>query len=377
MSKNKILFILHVPPPVHGSSMMGGYVKESTIINKAFDATYINLGTSKSIDEIGKKPLSKIVNYLKIILKTLKCLMRQKPDLAYLAITAKGIGFYKDFVVALLIKSFGVPLVLHFHNKGVKDNQDKTIDNILYKIVFKNTHVILLSKHLYSDVQKYVPTANVFYCPNGIPIIDNDEASNIETNNIPSLLFLSNLIASKGVYVLLDALYLLKNKKIKFKCNFVGGEGDVSSAQFNKRINELNIQDSVFYLGKKYEKAKIEIYKNSSVFVFPTFYHNETFGLVNIEAMMFGLPVISTNEGGIPDIVVDNETGFIVKKNNVEQLAEKIEFLLLNPKVAKQMGERGKTRFLNKFTLDKFETNLSDILTRIVHSNKNCHNDLN
>lgn len=369
MSKNKILFLLHIPPPVHGSSMMGGYVKQSSIINNAFDTTYIDLGTSKTIDQIGKKPLSKISGYFKIILATLKQLIRNKPDVAYVAITAKGIGFYKDFIIALLIKSFGVQLVLHFHNKGVKDKQDKIIDNILYGIVFKNTKVILLSKNLYPDVQNYVSLDHVFYCPNGIPIVKDMDTLNVKQSSIPNILFLSNLIESKGVYILLEALSLLKAKNLKFTCNFVGGEGDVSAKQFNKRTTDLNLQDCVYYLGKKYNNDKTEIFQNASIFAFPTFYHNETFGLVNLEAMMFGLPVISTNEGGIPDIVIDNKTGFIIEKNNVLQLADKLEFLLLNPGIAKQMGQLGKDRFLEKYTIDKFESNLASILNSILKSN--------
>ena len=58
--KPKILFILHLPPPVHGSSMVGQYIKDSKIINTSFVAQYINLSTSKTVDEIGKYPILKI-----------------------------------------------------------------------------------------------------------------------------------------------------------------------------------------------------------------------------------------------------------------------------------------------------------------------------
>ena len=170
--KKNILFILHLPPPTHGSSMVGKYIQDSKQINTLFVTKYINLGTSKSIKDIGKNPLSKIVSYLNIILQTLKHLLKFKPDMVYLAITAKGIGFYKDFVVAFIIKLFRVQLVLHFHNKGVKLHQDKKIDNFLYKAVFKNAKVILLSNFLYTDIQKYVCEQNVYYCANGVPKID-------------------------------------------------------------------------------------------------------------------------------------------------------------------------------------------------------------
>ena len=87
--KSKILFILHLPPPVHGSSMVGQYIKDSKIINTSFDAHYINLSTSKTIDEIGKKPLIKISRYLKILFRIIFSLVKCNPETVYLAITAK------------------------------------------------------------------------------------------------------------------------------------------------------------------------------------------------------------------------------------------------------------------------------------------------
>ena len=81
--------------------------------------------------------------------------------------------------------------------------------------------------------------------------------------------------------------------------------------------------------------------------------------------MMFGLPVISTNEGGIADLVNNGETGFIVKKQNPEKLAEKIKHLIDNPQKAILMGERGREDFLEKYTLEVFERRMAHILNQI------------
>ena len=60
----KILFVLHLPPPIHGSSMVGKHIKNSKIINTSFETNFINLSTSKTVDEIGKKPFVKVRRYL-------------------------------------------------------------------------------------------------------------------------------------------------------------------------------------------------------------------------------------------------------------------------------------------------------------------------
>ena len=85
--------------------------------------------------------------------------------------------------------------------------------------------------------------------------------------------------------------------------------------------------------------------------------------------MMFGLPVISTDEGGIPDIVKDGETGFIVDKQNPKKLAEKIKHLIDNPEKASLMGEKGKEKFKREYTLSHFEQNMIEILAKILKIN--------
>jgi glycosyltransferase involved in cell wall biosynthesis len=361
----KALFILPLPPPVHGSSMVGKYIKDSDLLNDKFESKYINLTTSKTVDEIGKNPVVKVSRYFKIVLRTVVELLTFKPDIVYLAITAKGIGFYKDLPIALFVKLFSKKLVLHYHNKGVSERQHKFFDHLLYRTLFKNTKVMLLSKKLYADVAKYVNKEDIFYCPNGIPVIQNLNDVLSEKRKTPQLLFLSNLIESKGVFVLIEALKLLKDQRFLFQCNLVGGEGDISSKQLTEKVQDLNLQDCVSYLGKKFHDDKHEIFQASDIFIFPTFYHNECFPLVLLEAMQFGLPVISTKEGGIPDIVKDNETGFVIAKQNPEQLAKKIKWFIEHPDEASLMGLAGQTLFFKNYTLEVFEKRLAAILNQI------------
>jgi len=361
----KILFILHLPPPVHGSSLVGEFINKSNIINTTFNCKYINLGTSKSIDEIGKSGFKKMILYISIIFRTLNQLIAFKPDLVYLAMTAKGIAFYKDMVMVFLAKLFGIQLVIHFHNKGVSVNQNKSIDNFLYKRVFKNTKVILLSKYLYPDIKKYVKKENVFYCPNGIPAIGSNENIVKINNDTVQLLFLSNLIESKGVYVLLKALRILKSKAISFSCNFVGGIGDITEEAFNNKVSSLQLQDHVQYLGKKYDQKKIAVFSNTDIFVLPTFYHNECFPLVLLEASQFALPMVSTFEGAIPEIINDGINGFIIEKNDIAALADKLELLIKDETLRTKLGNAAFKKFKKEYTLTKFESNMCTILKSI------------
>ena len=140
---------MHTPPPVHGSSMVGEYISKSELINTTFDTQFINLGTSAKIDEIGKGSVKKLFKYFGILWETIYHCIFFSPQVGYLAMTAKGGAFFKDVLVGFLLKFFGVKLVIHFHNKGVSVNQHKKIYDLLYKKIFKNSKVILLSKYLY------------------------------------------------------------------------------------------------------------------------------------------------------------------------------------------------------------------------------------
>lgn len=363
--KPSILFIMHMPPPVHGAAMMGKYIHDSRVVNEAFDCHYINLATAKDLADIGKIRLKKFTQFYQLLSKIRKEVKRIRPELVYVTPNAKGGAFYKDFIVIQMLKSMGCKVVVHYHNKGVSLRQDKVIDNLLYRIFFKKLKVILLAEALYADVQKYVARKDVFICPNGIPEALTAEPSAIRHNAIPKLLFLSNLLIDKGVFTLLDACKILKDKGYQFTCDFVGGEtADINAERFNQEVQARELAGIAEYKGKKYGAEKEEILKNVDLFILPTY--NECFPLVLLEAMQQGLPCIASNEGGIADIIIPNETGYIVPKKSAQELADKIEILLKNNSLRLEMEKKGLERYKQHFTLEAFENNITTILNKAI-----------
>lgn len=363
--KPRILFILHLPPPVHGAAMMGQYIHDSKVINERFDCHYINLTTAKSLQDIGKGGVKKLWRFFCLLLRIVKGLVRVKPQLVYVTPNSHGGAFYKDLVVVQLIKLMGYRVIVHYHNKGVATRQGRWLDDKLYRLFFKNLKVILLAEALYGDVEKYVKRENVFVCPNGIPESLKGEPTAERNNVIPQLLFLSNLLVDKGVLVLLDALKILKEKGYSFVCHFVGGEtAEIDAARFAEEVKTRGLDKMALYLGKKYDEEKNEEYDNADIFAFPTYYYNECFPLVLLEAMEHAVPCISTREGGVSAIIDDGVNGFMVEKRDANALADRIEFLLTHPEERTRMGIAGRQKFKNEFTLPKFETRMKQILER-------------
>lgn len=366
MNKTKnILFILHVPPPVHGSSMVGQSIKNSELINSSFDCHYINLLVSRTINETGKMSFLKIFRFVGVWFELLVELIKRKPDVCYLALTSSDAAFYKDVLLIALLRAFRIKRVYHLHNKGVRRSQSKKISKLLYGFAFKDADIILLSSKLYEDIETFVPISRVHICPNGIVgIITNVEPRLFLKENPVRILFLSNLIESKGVSVLLEACSILQQEGIDFECNLVGAEGDLTATQFAEKVNQKQLFSRVNYLGKKVGKEKEDAFACTDIFIHPTL--NDCFPLVLLEAMQYSLPVVSTFEGGIPDIVEDGTTGYLVPQRDAEALAEKLVVLIKNPELRKKMGRAGRKKYENEFTSNIFEYRLTEILHQVI-----------
>lgn len=367
--KPRILLITPLPPPVHGASMVSQRIKESQTLSNEFDMDFINLSTSHKVDEIQKKSLPlylvKSWRFLGIFLKTIIYLSTRKYDLCYLAITCYGLPFLKDFPLVMLCKLFCHRIVIHQHNKGMSRYCRRWPYKWLMPMAYRNTSVMLLSQLLYPDIELIVQREQVIICPNGIPATTSSPLEKELPETTPHLLFLSNLLTTKGVFILLDALQLLKEKGVGFHCDFVGGTSkEIDAKVFKEAVQSRGLQSVVTYHGPKYGDEKNFFWAQASAFVLPTY--DECFPLVILEAMQHHLPVITTDEGGIPDIVADGGTGFICNRKDARALAKTIECLLNDTGLAQEMGEAGYQRYNKLFTLNNFEENFAKCLHNVI-----------
>jgi len=172
------------------------------------------------------------------------------------------------------------------------------------------------------------------------------------------VLFLSNLKRTKGTLDLLQAVPEVVSEVDNVEFVFVGDwpEQDVK-IEFESFL-ATNPQLPVTCLGVLTGEDKRKIFSCSDIFVFPTYYPAEGHPWVIIEAMAFGLPVISTDQGAICETVIEGKTGFIVPKNGPMVIAKKIIQLLKNEKLRRQMGKAGRQVYRKAFTEEQMTRQL-------------------
>lgn len=376
MMKQKILFIMHMPPPVHGASMVGQFIHDSELVNSSFDCHYVNLAVATRLEDVGKGGWHKAKGVLKKLMEVRKAVKSVKPDLVYITPNSAGIPFYKDFITIMMLKMMGQKVVMHFHNKGVETRQGKWLDNWLYKRYFKDVKLILLADALYEDVKKYVKREDVFVCSNAIPAISNANQVTENSVHVPHILWLTNIMKTKGIMEYLSALKILKDKGVKFQADFVGGlTKEMSGDEFDSALSMMGLNGCCTYYGPKYGDDKYSFFSQADVFVLPSY--TEAFPVSILEAMQFALPVVASNVGGVSAEVEEGVSGFLLGgkqpimlntfRPDVCEIADKLQVLLTDTDLRHKMGSAGREKYEREFTLEVFEKRIVEILNYCLH----------
>lgn len=182
-----------------------------------------------------------------------------------------------------------------------------------------------------------VPRGKIIEIPNGVEVERFARAlhgKNSFAKYKPFVLFVGRIHESKGLQYLLPALQPLD-------CNLVIVGKD---AGFEKRLREivyeLGMQERVFFFGQAGERELVEAYKACELLALPSEW--EAFGLVIVEAMAAGKPVVGSDRAAIPKIISDGESGFVVPYASVKKLREKIFLLLEDTRLGRRMGASGR-----------------------------------
>lgn len=267
--------------------------------------------------------------------------------------------------------------LVHIHGDAVGNNQ---INDKIYN------KFIAISDYARKIIMKdgIIDKSKTELLYNAIQLQDFDKTISIEEKNAlrkkygiaPDdvvILFSGRTIPQKGVKQLISSFKKLKNIE-KSKLLIVGSAnyGERIKTDFDYELEELaeSVKDKIKFTGYIENKELYKIHSISDIAVVPSMWE-ELFGLVVVEAMSSGLPLIVTKSGGIPEIV-DDECAFILEKdeNLINNLADKIDYLVENPEKRKKMGEHGKESS-KKYGMEQYMTNFYDMMKKLTQTAKN------
>lgn len=357
MPKAKILLLGQLPPPYMGPSLATEILLSSSL-KKRFLLYHLNTNVHQSISTIGAWSIDKIYRNIMLYGLFVSMILRFRPDLIYIPISQTTVGFFKDSIFILLALLFHRKTLLQLRGSNFQNwlRRSSTLTGAFVSFVLKGTEGIIVLgsnlKYLFSD---YFQDARIFVVPNGG---DFPERHGAKDNTFPKILYLSNLLLSKGIEDVLNAALLLKeNSWLRFHLDVVGAwDDDMTKGKILGLIKDKEIPVT-FHPAVGGEK-KFEFYNAADIFVFPP-RGPEGHPWVILEAMAAGLPIITTDQGAIRESVKDGVNGFVVEKKNPYQIAGRIKFLIENPEIRKKMGEESRRLYLENFTEAKMVERLS------------------
>jgi glycosyltransferase involved in cell wall biosynthesis len=195
-------------------------------------------------------------------------------------------------------------------------------------VLHNSSTVIALNENMKREMNRICKKDDIIILPNGIELENFKDIYPREQQNIikKTIIFVGGLKPIKGIDYLIKAMKIITEKSPDTNLLIVGD--GTERKKLETLVRELNLQNSISFAGKVTNEQIPKYMAQADVFVLPSL--SEGFGIVVVEAMASGLPIVTTNVRGLPELVKNGENGFIAKPKDPKDLAEKIMLILEN-----------------------------------------------
>lgn len=273
--------------------------------------------------------------------------------------------------LACLLSGYKGKVAAYWHSDVVKQKKWMFLYQPIMKAFLKRADVIFIGARGVADGSKYLqPYLNkcrvVPFAVSENILQDGkiylEKNGYLRKNKVIQILFVGRLVYYKGISVLIDAMKQLPDH---IKLTVVGN--GVLEEDMKQKCRVLNIENRVEFLGEVTNEQLRQCYRKADVFVLPSTQRSEAFGLVQLEAMAYGLPVVNTNlKSGVPEVSIHKETGLTVEPENSVQLAEALEWLAEHQEERIQMGKRARKRVENNYSESAFFSGLMNEYEKLI-----------
>lgn len=261
-------------------------------------------------------------------------------------------------------------------NNGLYTGEQRYISDIEWFLTYEAWKVICCSKYMEEEVKHVfqVPGGKIKIIPNGI----RPEAYQ-SANKKPSLerfhfnhdqkivFYIGRLVQEKGIQILLEAAPLIL-ERFPQTTFVIAGKGPFE-ANLKDRTRELGLEGKVHFLGYIDDQARNDLYHAAAAAIFPSLY--EPFGIVALEAMASGTPVVVSSVGGLDEIVEHEKDGLKVYPNDARSLSEQVCRILAAEDWAASLAERAYVKAVNIYSWKKIARQTAELYEEIIFSPDN------
>ena len=368
----RLILVGPLPPPYHGQSVAFGMVADEVarlgVPHEVLDLAH-GAGSRK---KVGVLTLHRVAEYGSLLRRFIAAAARRPRGTVYLTIAQSRAGFARDWVMIRHAALFGHRVVLHLHGGNYHNfyaAQPPWMRALVRATLRRADRVLVLGERLRAmfDFEPAL-AGRIRVVPNGLPDACETKGA---AKALPApgegpvrLLFLSNLLESKGWIDVLEAVRLLRDRlgEGRVRCDFHGefftnADDDVRVTSreqarelFDRFVAEHGLEGVARYGGVVEGEEKRRALCEAHVFLLPTRYSNEGQPVSIIEAMAHGNVVVSTDYRAIPDLVEHGVSGVLVPPAEPAALAGAVEALVRDPARYAEMSRAAVERFRARFT---------------------------
>ena len=299
--------------------------------------------------------------------KCLKICRKWKPDVIH-----AHWPFPHAYIALGAAKLLRIPLVLNFHGAELLLIRKKKWVKPLLKFAIGQAQAVFANSSFTAGKIKAIRNVDVEWSPYGTTL-DEREGSG-ENSIVPhavdgkfKILFVGRHIERKGIRYLIDSAKLLPADKFEIR---IVGVGDLTE----KHKQHAAQYPHVVFTGKLSPEDLTHEYSTANVFVLPAIVDHkgdtEGLGVVLIEAMELGLPIVASNVGGIPDVVVDGESGILVPEKDPEALADAFKRIASDRSLTVSLLEGARRRIAECFTWDGIIARQIEVYNKVIGKRK-------
>lgn len=277
------------------------------------------------------------------ILKFVIIINKVKYNIIHIHMAERG-SFFRKSIYILISKIFKIKVIVHLHGAEFEEfyiNSNKAIKKYISYILDECNTIIVLSREWKFKIKKMTNT-EIEVLFNSISIPNNYLYNNKSLN----ISMVGRMAKRKGIYDLLDIMedIIKVDDKVKF---VLAGDGELD--KINNIIKDKKLSKHVHLLGWVDEEKRAEIYRDTCIYVLPSY--NEGMPMSILEAISYGIPVVSTVVGGIPSIITNDVNGYLINPGDKNKLKESLIYLIKNEKIRNSISKENYALAINKFNI--------------------------